>query len=624
MLNVFRQRGLSSLIYGVIIIATILVFVIQFRPNANQQTASLKEACVVLVKGHCVNPKSYKAAYRLLIPRDQSGNLLTARARQMGLGKITADGLVERELLISEADRIGLRVTQDEVQDEILSGFIHVSVPSENPNLAYSLRVMDGKIYAGFKDPKTKQFDYKIYERNIRMLTGKSATEFREEQERELVAAKMREMVTSPIRVSDAEALEMYVAEKSSAKIAYVPVKAEWVGRYAVKATQADVDAWLKDVSNAQLVDATMEQRKKDSLPVKDHIRHILIKTPPTASDEDKALALGRLARAAQRIKEGEAFADVARDVSDDKGSAMRGGDVGDKTDPFVAPFKAAADALKPGEMTPDAIETQFGYHLIMKDDPAKSAEVEAALKKDAARALYVKSGAFELAKTIAAKIATDIKAGKTPDDAAKAAIAPYVTKETVPALAVRSSDEPARGGKDGKDGTVATDAGTRPEGDAATASADGGAAKPDEKKTIVAKAPTADNDPDRPQAQVSSSFNEGGEAIAELSGEASASVNKFAFAGKEGELMSEPLRTDDGYAAVQLKEHKAATKEEFEKDRETYVQTLLAKKQAEALALYVKRLKETAKADIKIDETYTKEQAKDGGAPSDEEDEGY
>ena len=48
-------------------------------------------------------------------------------------------------------------------------------------------------------------------------------------------------------------------------------------------------------------------------------------------------------------------------------------------------------------------------------------------------------------------------------------------------------------------------------------------------------------------------------------------------------------------------------------------MQTLLAAKQAEALALYVKRLKEAAKADIKIDENYTKEQGgKDGGAPTD------
>ena len=601
MLDIFRKRGLSSVVYGAVIIATILVFVIQFRPDAGKQTASLKEACVVIVKGHCVNPKSFKAAYRLLMPRDPSGNLLTARARQMGLGKITADGLVERELLMSEAERIGVRATADEVDTEILNGFIHVSVPSDNPYLSSSLRIGDGKIYAGFKDQKTKQFDYKVYERTVRSLTGKSATEFKEEQERELIAAKMRDMIKAPIRVSDREALEMYMAEKSHAKVAYVEVKQTWVGRWGVVVKEQDVDAWLKDKANEALVDATMNSRKKDSVPVKDHIRHILVKTSPDAKDDDKAAALGRVAKAVSRIKSGEAFADVAREVSEDTGSATRGGDVGDKTDGFVEPFKVAANALKPGEMTSEAIETQFGYHVIMKDDPAKTAEVEVQLKKGAARQLYIKQKALEMSKDIAIKIQNDIKGGKSLDDAAKAATAPLVKPETVFALAVREAPAAAKdaGAADGNHG------------------ADGGS-KAQAKKAIAPKAPAADTDADRPKVVTSSSFNKGGDAISELTGDASSQVSKFAFSAKDGELMPEPVRADDGFLIVQLKEHKSATKEEFDKERETYVQTLLAAKQAEALGLYVKRLRESAKADVKVDESFTKEATgKDGGAPS-------
>ncbi len=608
MLDLFRKRGLSSVVYGVIIVATILVFVIQFRPNAGQQTASLKEACVVLVKGHCVNPKSFKAAYRLLIPRDQQGNLLTARARQMHLGQVTADGLVERELLVSEADRIGVRATPDEVDGEILNGFIHVSIPSDNPYLQSSLRVADGKIYAGFKDQKTKQFDYKVYERSIRMLTGKSATEFKEEQERELVASKMREMIKSPIRVSDAEALEMYVTEKSSAKVAYVDIKTTWLARWAAVAKQSDVDAWLKDKTNEAVVDAAMVQREKDSAPVAGHIRHILVKVTPEARVEDKALALGRIAKAFGRVKGGEAFADVARDVSEDT-SASRGGDVGDKTDGFVEPFKVAADALKPGEMTPEAIETQFGYHLIYRDAPDQKAEILAKLRHGAARQLYLKAQTLELAKTLAAAVRADLKAGKSADDAAKAIVAKYTkAPEKLPPLGVHGAAKAATAAAGAKDAGAA---------DATTLHAEGGGAPL--RPAIEPKAPTADTDPDRPQAQASAGFNKGGDAISDLGSDASAEVSKFAFAGKEGDVMAEPLRTNDGFMVIQLKEHKASTKEDFEKERDTYVQTLLAAKQAESLALYVKRLRESAKADVKIDETYTKEATgKDGGAPSD------
>ncbi len=607
MLDLFRKRGLSSIVYGVIIVGMVMVFVIQFRPNAGQATGSLKEACVVLVKGHCVNPKSYKASYRLLIPRDSQGNLLTARAKQMHLGQVTADGLVERELLVSEAERIGVRATPDEVDTEILNGFIHVSIPSDNPFLASSLRVGDGKIYAGFKDQKTKQFDYKVYERSIRMLTGKSATEFKEEQERELVAAKMRDMIRSPIRVSDAEALEMYVAEKSSAKVSYVEIKGSWLARWASTAPQADVDAWLKDKTNEAIVDSTMLGREKDSAPVKDHIRHVLAKFSASATPEEKAIALGRIAKAYARAKSGEAFADVARDTSDDT-SNTHGGDVGDKTDGFVEPFKVAADALKPGEMTNEAIETQFGYHLIYKDAPDQKAEIVAKLKKGVVRQLYLKHVTLELAKTLATRVRDDVKAGKSAEDSVKAIIAQYTkAPEKLTAIGIRGSKPAAAGAKDaGHDATVA-------------ATGDAGAAK----ALVEPKAPTADTDVDRPQVQTSAGFNKGGDAISELSNDASAEVNKFAFSGKDGDVMADPLRTDNGYMVVQLKEHKTSSKEEFDKERETYVQTLLAAKQAEALALYVKRLREAAKADVKIDESFTKEAAgKDGGAPTDFEDE--
>ena len=609
MLDLFRKRGLSSFVYGAVIIATVLVFVIQFRPNAGQKQASLKEACVAHVKGWCVDPKDHKAAYRILIPRDQQGQLLTARAKQMGLSKIALDGLIERELLVDEAERLGLKVTDDEITDDIYNGFIRVSVPSDNPQLAYSLRVADGRIYVGFRDQKTKQFDMKVYERSIRMLVGRSPTEFREEQGRELLASKVRDLVRAPVRVSEPEALETYVAEKSSATVKYVPVRQSYVARYAVRPTAADVDAWAKDKANEGLVEAAVKSRKDDDAPKANHIRHILIKTPPDATDEQRGEALTKLAQAKARIDAGEAFADVARDVSDDKGSAMRGGDVGDKTDGFVAPFKNAADALKPGETTRVAIPTQFGFHLIMKDDPAKAAEVEAAVKRGAARELFVKAKALSATKELAAKIAADVAGGKTPEEAAAAAVAslpqkPAITPAALSVEADKVEKKPAEG-----------DAG------AALHEADAGA-----KKSLVMKAVTADTDPDRPQALTSSAFNKGGDAIPGLASGATGEVMSFAFGAKDGETMKEPVRTEDGFMVVQLKEHKAANKEEFEKDREVYLQTLLAVKQAEALAIYVKRLKDSAKSEIKVDETYlidAKPAGPDGGAPATPFDEG-
>jgi len=601
MLDLFRKRGVTSFVYGAIIVAMVLVFVLEFGPSSGQKKASFSTACVATVKGHCVDPKDFSGAYRILIPRDEDG---MRRARSMGLRKVALDGLVERELLVSEAERLGLTVTKDELDDSIYQGFIHVSVPSDNMQAAAQLRVGDGRLYAGFKDPKSKHFDMNVYKRTIRNLMGRSEIEFRDEQGREILASKMRDLIRAPVRVSEVEALEAYIDEKSSATVESIGVRTSYAAKYGVMATDADIAKWLSDKANEKQVTDLVTQRKADSTPKANHIRHILVRVEKTATGDAKGIALAKLAEAAARIKRGEAFADVARDVSQDPGSAARGGDVGEDTKGFVTPFKNAADGLKPGEVTPKAIETQFGYHLIAKDDPAKAGDVEAAINKGAARELFVKGKALEAAKDIASKIQAGLKAGKSGDDAIREATL-LLKRPTaaVPALPISSEEAPA-----------AADAGAKAE------KTDAGAAK----DVVVAKELTPENDPDRPKLETSSSFNRGGDPIPGLSPETAQKVLAFAFEGKSGDLYAEPLRTDDGFTVIRLKEHKAATKDEFEKDRDTYMQTLLAAKQAEALAIYVKRLREASKGEIKTDDNYLKDpSARDGGAPQDLDDEG-
>jgi peptidyl-prolyl cis-trans isomerase D len=559
MLDLFRKRGLTSIVYGIIIVATILVFVINFRPNANQKSASLREACVATVRGYCVDPKSHRASYRMLMPHDMQGNVLTERAKAMGLNKIALDGIIERELLVDEAERLGLTTSEDEVNTSIIGGFIYVSVPLENPRMVSSLGVHDGYIAADFRDKKTKQFDTKVYERNIRMYTGRSPQEFKEWQQRELLAAKMRDLIRAPIRVSEAEAFEMYVSEKSQASLSYVPVRFDWIEKYVIDASPKAAAEWAKDKTNASQIKEP-------------EIRHILIKTEagPDAGTDSKDKARAKAEELIGRIKKGEDFAALAKQYSQDPGSAMNGGELGTKTDGFVKPFKDAADALKGGQMTEKPVESQFGFHIIMKDDPTLAA--------------YKKAKSLDAAKDMAKAIQAAMASGKSSDDAVKAAIAPYV--KAAPAKK-----------------------------DAPKADGDGGAPPPPKDEAV-----TADTDPTRPQANSSSPFNKGGDPIPGLGMEGNSEVVKFAFSGaKDGDMMKDPLRADDGFYVVQIKGQKAATKDDFDKERDVYLQGILAAKQVEALSLYVRRLRETAKPDIKIDDTYLTDATgkTDGGAPA-------
>ncbi len=633
MLDFFRHRGLSNVIYGAIIVATIFAFVVTFRPNATSRTASLKEVCAARVRGRCLDPKDFGAAYRILMPSRSS-----TMSRKLNLKRIALDGLIERELLGDEAKRLGIRVTDTEVTDQLYGGYVRVSVPAADPVVAQSVvsemyqsyaRVgllsadvaqarfndRDTAIPVDFRDPKTKLFDMKAYERQVRNLSNRSTTEFREEQARELLAAKMRDVVREPVRVSETEAWQEYEQRYTTATLGSIAVKESWAKRWAVEEKPQAVEAWVKE--HQADVDKTFAERKVDDAPKADHVRHILVKLPYGASDDEKALALAKLSWAAARIKAGEAFSEVARETSDDPGSAAKGGDVGDKTDGFVAPFKSAADSLKPGESTTGAVETQFGFHLIAKDDPGKATEIEAQVRGSVGRDLHAAEKATAAADALARRVGQAMRAGKPADEAIRETLAPYVRDSKVEPLRILA-------------GVARTAPAVSPDdaGAAASGAAHGPAAPGAGDKPVVTALPSvrfdAATDAERPQLQTSSAFNRGGDPFAGLSPEGTAVVVRFAFSSKDGDVIAEPVRTSDAFVVVQLKQHKTATREEFEKDREAVEEDLLRAKRDEALSLYVKRLRERAKDDIKVDESFVQEAKANGGAggPTEEEDE--
>lgn len=84
------------------------------------------------------------------------------------------------------------------------------------------------------------------------------------------------------------------------------------------------------------------------------HVAHILFDA------NDKATAEKVLAE----LKAGGDFAALAKKYSKDTVSASNGGDLGWPTTPYVPEFSAAAEALKPGEIS-GLVKTEFGWHII-------------------------------------------------------------------------------------------------------------------------------------------------------------------------------------------------------------------------------------------------------------------
>lgn len=95
------------------------------------------------------------------------------------------------------------------------------------------------------------------------------------------------------------------------------------------------------------------------------HASHILFAVAQGAEPLQKQQARARAQQALKRLRGGADFPTLAREQSQDPGSAPGGGDLGfvpkGATDPA---FEAAAFALKPGGMS-GIVETPFGFHII-------------------------------------------------------------------------------------------------------------------------------------------------------------------------------------------------------------------------------------------------------------------
>ena len=96
---------------------------------------------------------------------------------------------------------------------------------------------------------------------------------------------------------------------------------------------------------------------------------HILIRTPENVDEKTKEAARAKAAGVLGQVKAGQDFAALAKQHSQDPGSAANGGDLGYfMQGQMVGAFERAAFSLKPGEVS-DLVETPFGFHIIKVAD---------------------------------------------------------------------------------------------------------------------------------------------------------------------------------------------------------------------------------------------------------------
>jgi peptidyl-prolyl cis-trans isomerase D len=275
------------------------------------------------------------------------------------------DQLIEEKMLALEAERMGLRVSDEEHAD-----LLKKLVPT----------AFTGDTFIGMDR----------YTAEVQARFQVTVPEFETEVKDALLQQKFQQLVTDGITASDDEVREEFRRENEKIKLDYVLIKPDDL-QTKVEVSDADLAAYFdknkaqyvvperRTVDYALLDLARLRQRSPvteddekvyyqshiDQYKLEDraHVAHILFKTVGM-TDAEAAEVKKKAEDVLNKSKHGGNFADLAKQYSEDT-TKDKGGDLGWIVRGQTVPeFEAAAFSLPKGSIS-DLVKTQYGFHII-------------------------------------------------------------------------------------------------------------------------------------------------------------------------------------------------------------------------------------------------------------------
>jgi peptidyl-prolyl cis-trans isomerase D len=355
---------------------------------------------------------------------------------QLDLASITMRSLVDRQMQLELARRIGVTVTDQELLDRLMT------FPA--------FQRSDGSFVGGDE-----------YARRVRMSFQMAPEEFEDELRGDMVIEKLEATLAGGVVIPDSELEREYRRRNESAAFDVLFVGVE---RATSRVTVADDDArayydshqedfahpeqrqlryLLVDdarlrrtmaVDDAQIEEYYRTHSSEFASPERARARHILLR-PATQDDAGWQAAQEQAQAIYQRaVQPGADFAALARELSQDEGSKPTGGDLGwFARGQMVPEFEQATFALSPGGVS-QPVRSQFGYHIIKLEEwgaagtrPLGDCD---AIRERIAQGLADTEGSRRAAalkeKIDAAKLTTDEQWQTLADDAVTSNITPY------------------------------------------------------------------------------------------------------------------------------------------------------------------------------------------------------
>jgi peptidyl-prolyl cis-trans isomerase D len=290
-----------------------------------------------------------------------------------------AQTLISRKALVAEAERLGLRVTDEEARDELQHG-----------------------MYAPTFFPDGKFVGQQQYE-NILQNADLSVASFEQGLKDQILLDKLRNLITGSALVTDSDVRREFEKQNTKVKFDYAVLRKDDLLKQ-INPSEAELKAFYERnkatynnsipekrkvqyvvLDNAKIeagvtvsredLQAYYDQHRDDyRVPEQVNVSHVLIKTPlPGADGKVDAKGVEEARKKAddvlKQLKAGGNFADLAKKYSEDPGSGKNGGSLGWIGKGRTVPeFEQAAFSLAKGA-TSGLVQSSYGFHIIRVDD---------------------------------------------------------------------------------------------------------------------------------------------------------------------------------------------------------------------------------------------------------------
>jgi peptidyl-prolyl cis-trans isomerase D len=291
-----------------------------------------------------------------------------------------AEELIQKQAVVAEAHRLGLRATDEDVRQELQHG-------------PYAATFFPNGSFIG-------QAAYEeLLERNDMTIP-----QFEQEVKDQVLIEKLRNLVSGSTIVSDAEIRDTFQKENTKVKFDYAVLRKDDIEK-SIRPADAELKAYYEqhkaayansipekrkvayvvidrtklegsiNVSQQELQAYYDQHRDEYRAPEQVNVRHILIKTPlpgPDGKVDQKGVQAARQKAddVDKQLKAGGNFADLAKKYSEDKESAQNGGSLGwIQRGRFPSPDVEKAAFSLPKGGTSDVINAGYGFDIIHIDD---------------------------------------------------------------------------------------------------------------------------------------------------------------------------------------------------------------------------------------------------------------